>query len=160
MTSENNLEQAILEKKIRDAQRGDPDSMRELGDHYLGVSNYEKGTEAYRTGIEWYERAAACNNYEAMLKIEELTGERAERFSHTGFDIGAFVATLLFFLVFSNFAVKHNIHLVSVFLILASCLNLVMIMRGIYCYNEIINDPAFAKWFFSKKFVSIYILIS
>lgn len=150
-----------LNEVIKKAQSGDSKSMKALGDYYVAVANTKDGTiEDKRLGIEWYERAAACNNYEAMLIIEELTGEKANRFSYSGFDIGVFIATVLCFLVFSNLAVKHNIHLLSVFLILASCLNLVMIMRGIYCYNEIINDPDLAKWFFSRKFVSIYMLVS
>lgn len=145
MTSENNLEQIILEKKIRDAQRGDPDSMRELGDHYLGVSNHEKGTEAYRTGIEWYERAAWCNDVEAAKRVMEITGKKAGPPNFLKQEFAWSMLMIVLWIVIVYFVFVFKAHVTGVFLLSAGTMSLFRIMSAIFQQNEAMNSKHYKK---------------
>lgn len=137
----------MLNEIIRSAQMGNSQSMEELGDYYILASKNDKGTESYGVGIEWYERAAGCNNHLASLKLEELTGEKYIYADYLSHYIVEFLITLICFFVLTNLAIRYSIHFVSIFLILVSCVGFERLMRGIYYDNEFRNDSVLKRYY-------------
>ncbi len=82
--------------------------MEELGDYYISY-HFQVMTERLMhigIGIEWYERAATCNNYEAGLKIGELTGKEFVYSDYLSFNVVASFILVVSFLSLGFWAAR------------------------------------------------------
>lgn len=143
----NEQEKAHLKTLIRDAQRGDPYSMRMLGDYYLGISNSEKKAEAYRTGIEWYERAAWCSDIDAAKRVIELTGAKT---SPPNFLKQLLLTTMLMLVLWFIMAVKllfsNETNAFGMFLLAIGIYEMITVMNSTFQINETINSKHYKHW--------------
>lgn len=149
-----------VQELLRNAQNGDALSMEELGDYYISLAGNDGTAGAFRIGIEWYERAARCNNYQAGLKIGELTGKRFVYSDYLSFDVASFLILVICFFPLAFWAAKNKVNPVSIFLILSCGFGFAKLMRTIYSDNENRNDAVLRKWYFNSKGSGVITTIS